>query len=95
MITIRYPKNRLVHWGNESQSVLKNAVCNYCEEIATSDDIWLIRDYLKHWIEFDGHQFEDESDREFLASKAERCKTSSDIDNLVKTLVHEFGIDPL
>ena len=94
MITIQYPKHKLLYWGSESQSILKNAVCNYFDKVATSDDIWLIRDYIKHWIEFDGHQFEDESDRTILAAKADRCKTSSDIDNLVSILVRNFGIDP-
>jgi hypothetical protein len=92
MTTIKYPNHRL-DWVNEPPSILKTAVSNYLNEIATDDDLIIIRDYIKHWIELERHQFENESDREKLLKELEECKTSSDIDKLTDNLL-DFGIDP-
>lgn len=89
----KYPTHRLVYWVNEPKPILKNAVSNYLNEIATNDDLLIIPDYIKHWIEFEGHQFEKVSDREKLLRELEECKTSSDIDKLTDNLL-DFGIDP-
>lgn len=92
MTTIKYPTHRL-DWVNEPPSILKTAVSNYLNEIATDDDLLIIRDYIKHWIELKSHQFENESDREKLLRELEECKISSDIDKLTDNLL-DFGIDP-
>ena len=92
MTTIKYPNHRL-DWVNEPPSILKTAVSNYLNEIATNDDLLIILDYIKHWIEFEGHQFENESDREILLRELAQSKTSSDIDKLTDNLLN-FGIDP-
>jgi hypothetical protein len=92
MTTIKYPTHRL-DWVNETPSILKTAVSNYLNEIATDDDLLIIRDYIKHWIELKSHQFENESDREILLRELAQSKTSSDIDKLTDNLLN-FGIDP-
>jgi hypothetical protein len=92
MINIKYPTHRL-DWVNEPPSILKTAVSNYLNEIATNDDLLIIRDYIKHWIELEGHQFENESDRQTLLRELAQSKTSSDIDKLTESLL-DFGIDP-
>lgn len=92
MTTIKYPTHRL-DWVNEPPSILKTAVSNYLNEIATDDDLLIIRDYIKHWIELESYQFENESDRDILLRELAQCKTSSDIDKLTDNLLH-FGIDP-
>ncbi|MFM7571548.1 MAG: hypothetical protein ACKO4S_00180 [Snowella sp.] len=92
MTTIKYPTHRL-DWVNEPPSILKTAVSNYLNEIATDDDLLIIRDYIKHWIELESHQFENESDREILLRELAQSKTSSDIDKLTDNLLN-FGIDP-
>ena len=92
-MTINYPSNHLIYWMHSNIEELKNAVTNYFNEIATSEDVPILRDYLKHWVSFPVHGFENEGDRFTLLGELDNAQTLEDINTITHKLL-DFGIDP-
>lgn len=90
---INYPDNCLIYWMHSNRSTLKNAVTNYFNKTATDDDVPILADYLKHWVSFPVHGFENESDRVILLGELDNAQTLNDISEITDKLL-DFGIDP-
>ncbi|MGL5035544.1 MAG: hypothetical protein ACRC6M_17295 [Microcystaceae cyanobacterium] len=90
---INYPDNCLIYWKNSNRETLKTAVTNYFNEIATDEEVPILADYLKHWVSFPAHGFEDESDRVILLGELDNCQTLNEISEITDKLLC-FGIDP-
>lgn len=90
---INYPTDRLIYWLNSNSEELKKSVDNYFNDLATDEDIPILRDYLKHWVSYPLHQFEDEECRTILLKRLDNAQTIEDINKLSHDLL-DFGIDP-
>ncbi len=92
-MTINYPTDQLVYYTHVLDPRLTEAVNNYYHSTNTNEDIPMLRDYLKHWISFPLHQFENEDDRLILLGELDQCLTPDDINRITDKLL-DFGIDP-
>ena len=90
---INYPET-LTYWQNHTP-LLKHSISKFLGGESNFDEQELnsIKGYIKHWIEYDGHEFERESDRQILLIDLSNCKSTEDIECFLEILL-DFGIDP-
>ena len=90
---INYPSDRLIYYTHVLDPVLHESVITYFNgEELNAQQLSKIKAYSKHWIEFEGHQFEDESDRQKLLRDLEKCD-SQNFEEVIDSLL-DWGIDP-
>lgn len=91
---INYPSDQLLYWQHTCDAPLKAAIIKYFnDEPLLETELNPIKAYVMHWVNFEGHMFEDDSDREFLLRELEDCKNVGSL-NLVIHRLLDFGIDP-
>jgi hypothetical protein len=93
LIMIDYPSDQLIYWKNIYSPLLHRAVLAYFNSANLNEqELESIKSYVKHWIEFEGRQFEDESDRQKLLRDLEQCD-SQNFEDVIDSLL-DWGVDP-
>ena len=89
-----YPTDQLLYWKHICDLPLQASVIKYLNgESLLGIELSPIKYYIAHWVNFEGHIFEDESDRQHLLRDLENCKDVGSLNLIIHNLL-DFGIDP-